>query len=90
MNRDKQKQQGASSDHQVRNVKCPTCGKTSVYSQLNPVRPFCSETCKTGDLAAWASDEYRLPTKEPADPHSEDMQSAQDHHASQFNQDNDF
>jgi endogenous inhibitor of DNA gyrase (YacG/DUF329 family) len=49
----------------LRMVPCPTCGKPSVYSQLNAVRPFCSEVCQTGDLAAWASDEYAIPTKEP-------------------------
>lgn len=56
----------------VRNVNCPTCGKPSIYSDLNPVRPFCSIVCQTGDLAAWASDEYRLPTKEQADSNSDE------------------
>jgi endogenous inhibitor of DNA gyrase (YacG/DUF329 family) len=41
-------------------IKCPTCGKPSLYSKLNPHRPFCSANCQTGDLAAWASDEYRV------------------------------
>jgi endogenous inhibitor of DNA gyrase (YacG/DUF329 family) len=56
--------QGAVSKPEL-TVQCPTCGKPAVYSHLNPVRPFCSEKCKTGDLAAWASDEYAIPTKEP-------------------------
>ena len=59
---------GGRSTSRLRNVSCPNCGKQSIYSELNVFRPFCSEICKTGDLAAWASDEYRLPTKEPADP----------------------
>ena len=24
-------------------------------------RPFCSERCRTGDLARWADDRYRVP-----------------------------
>ncbi len=42
-------------------LQCPTCGKQTVYSNSNPCRPFCSRTCKLNDLAAWASDEYRVP-----------------------------
>ena len=42
-------------------VKCPVCGTATVYSPKNPFRPFCGQICKTGDLAAWASDEYRVP-----------------------------
>jgi len=33
-------------------------------------RPFCSERCKTIDLAAWASDRYRIET--PEAPETED------------------
>jgi endogenous inhibitor of DNA gyrase (YacG/DUF329 family) len=49
----------------VKRINCPTCGQLVIYSQQNPLRPFCSESCKTGDLAAWATDEYRIPSKEP-------------------------
>jgi endogenous inhibitor of DNA gyrase (YacG/DUF329 family) len=42
-------------------LQCPTCGKQTVYSNSNPCRPFCSRNCKLNDLAAWASDEYRVP-----------------------------
>jgi len=45
----------------ARIVKCPTCSKSAVYSESNPFRPFCSRNCQTGDLAAWATDEYRVP-----------------------------
>ena len=41
-------------------VSCPVCRKKAPWEQ-NPWRPFCSERCKTIDLAAWASGEYRLP-----------------------------
>lgn len=29
--------------------------------QNNPFRPFCSERCQLIDLAAWASEAYRIP-----------------------------
>jgi endogenous inhibitor of DNA gyrase (YacG/DUF329 family) len=51
-------------------MKCPTCGKPTIYSEANPERPFCSRTCQTGDLAAWASDDYKIPTNET--PNSQD------------------
>lgn len=41
-------------------VKCPNC-KKEVTWEGNPYRPFCSERCKTSDLAAWAGDQYRIP-----------------------------
>jgi endogenous inhibitor of DNA gyrase (YacG/DUF329 family) len=40
-------------------VKCPICRKELEW-EGNPFRPFCSERCKTVDLAAWASGEYRI------------------------------
>ena len=39
---------------------CPVCRKVTGW-EGNPWRPFCSERCKTLDLAAWASEEYRIP-----------------------------
>lgn len=52
--------EGASSET-PRKIKCPKCSKLIVYDFQDPNRPFCSVQCKTGDLAAWASDEYRVP-----------------------------
>ena len=53
-------------------VPCPRCGALAPYSPENRFRPFCSERCKTIDLGAWASEEYRLAdapvADEPADP----------------------
>jgi endogenous inhibitor of DNA gyrase (YacG/DUF329 family) len=40
-------------------VKCPVCRKKTEW-EGNPFRPFCSERCKNIDLAAWASEEYRI------------------------------
>ena len=40
---------------------CPTCGSKTLYHQSNTFRPFCSERCRTTDLGAWASEEYRIP-----------------------------
>lgn len=54
---------GATKDDKV-TFPCPACGKPSIYTTTNPVRPFCSVVCKTGDLAAWASDSYKIPTNE--------------------------
>lgn len=48
----------------VRHVTCPHCGAQAEWSTRNPYRPFCSERCKTIDLGAWASEQYRLPAEE--------------------------
>ena len=47
----------------ARTVKCPVCEKPTLFAPSNPWRPFCSERCKTRDLGAWASEEYRVPAK---------------------------
>ncbi|MBI2469488.1 MAG: DNA gyrase inhibitor YacG [Candidatus Rokubacteria bacterium] len=41
-------------------ARCPTCGKASVW-EGNPVRPFCSVTCKLVDLGEWLDEAYRVP-----------------------------
>lgn len=50
----------------ARIVRCPCCGKSARYDQTNPARPFCSQRCKTMDVAAWAEESYRIPAKESA------------------------
>jgi len=52
----------------ARIVRCPTCSKGARYDQTNPFRPFCSERCKTMDVAAWAEESFRIPAKESAPP----------------------
>ena len=52
----------------VRKVRCPQCGGDSVWNESNKWRPFCSERCKMIDLGAWASEAYRVPVQESADP----------------------
>jgi endogenous inhibitor of DNA gyrase (YacG/DUF329 family) len=52
-------------------VKCPGCGKPALFAPANPWRPFCSERCRTGDLGAWASEQYAIPAKEDEDQGSE-------------------
>ncbi len=42
-------------------VKCPTCKKDATFDSSNPYRPFCSERCKIGDLAKWATEQYTIP-----------------------------
>jgi endogenous inhibitor of DNA gyrase (YacG/DUF329 family) len=44
-------------------VPCPTCGGDSIYALSNPFRPFCSERCKNVDFGAWATENFRMPTK---------------------------
>ena len=45
-------------------IKCPKCGKETVYAQTNKHRPFCSERCQILDLGAWASESYKVPVNE--------------------------
>jgi endogenous inhibitor of DNA gyrase (YacG/DUF329 family) len=45
----------------ARIVACPACGKATAYTAGNRWRPFCSERCRTSDLGAWATEEYRIP-----------------------------
>ena len=53
-------------------VPCPRCGKKTPWKG-NAFRPFCSQRCQQFDLAAWASDEYRLPGENaPADDEGEE------------------
>lgn len=60
-------------------INCPTCGKPTVYNEVNSCRPFCSRNCQTGDLAAWASDEYRVPGAQLSSRHDD-----QEHDAEEF------
>ena len=48
-------------------VPCPTCKKPAVFSERNRWRPFCSERCRSIDLGAWASENYRVPADTPKD-----------------------
>lgn len=37
-------------------VNCPTCGKTVVWGEQSPFRPFCSKRCQLIDLGEWAAE----------------------------------
>lgn len=41
---------------------CPIC-RTPVDWTTVAARPFCSERCRTQDLAAWSREDYRIPEK---------------------------
>ncbi|MBE7420616.1 MAG: DNA gyrase inhibitor YacG [Ideonella sp.] len=41
-------------------VSCPVCARRTIYSEANRWRPFCSERCRTVDLGAWASEQFRV------------------------------
>jgi endogenous inhibitor of DNA gyrase (YacG/DUF329 family) len=56
-------------------VPCPHCGKAVEWSSASRWRPFCSERCKTIDRAAWATEAYRIPGAESAEPESADSAS---------------
>jgi endogenous inhibitor of DNA gyrase (YacG/DUF329 family) len=43
-------------------VNCPTCGKSVVWSETSPFRPFCSKRCQLIDLGEWAAEEKRIPS----------------------------
>ena len=43
----------------MRSAKCPRCRRITSWKD-NPYRPFCSDRCRVLDLAAWASEKYRI------------------------------
>ncbi len=47
-----------------RKIKCPQCGRLTVFSSENPFRPFCSERCRMIDLGQWADESYRIPIEQ--------------------------
>lgn len=51
----------------ARLVRCPGCGKRLAYDLANPARPFCSARCRSSDLAAWASENFRVDAASAAD-----------------------
>ena len=44
-------------------VNCPTCGKTVVWGEQSPFRPFCSKRCQLIDLVlvVYANPNLNLP-----------------------------
>jgi uncharacterized protein len=49
----------------ARHVPCPTCQRPALFAPANAWRPFCSERCRTSDLGAWASEQFRVPAVKP-------------------------
>ncbi len=49
----------------IKHVPCPTCKEPALFSPDNRYRPFCSERCKMIDLGDWASENYKIPDKNP-------------------------
>lgn len=56
-------------------VKCPACGAPVRWEPENRWRPFCSKRCRTLDLGAWASEQYRIPEAEASDGATDEDQS---------------
>jgi len=50
-----------------RRVACPTCKGPAIYDPSNRWRPFCSQRCRSADLGAWASEQFRVPGAAPTD-----------------------
>ncbi|AFJ48319.1 DNA gyrase inhibitor YacG [Shimwellia blattae] len=44
-------------------VTCPTCGKSVIWNETSPYRPFCSKRCQLIDLGEWAAEEKRIPSQ---------------------------
>ena len=53
-----------------KSVRCPTCGAERAREPGAPL-PFCSQRCKTIDLARWMDGSYAVP--EPVDLSTEDL-----------------
>jgi uncharacterized protein len=51
-------------------MKCPICKKEVARS--DPEFPFCSERCRTIDLANWATEKYVIPGASQAPPKPEE------------------
>lgn len=41
-------------------MRCPICKKDVAFN--DPEMPFCSERCRTQDLANWADEKYKIST----------------------------
>lgn len=48
---------------EILTVECPTCGKTVIWGEISPHRPFCSKRCQLIDLGEWASEEKKIPSQ---------------------------
>lgn len=46
----------------VRSRKCPSCGTSFSFAEIagHPTYPFCSDRCRTIDLGAWLSEDYKV------------------------------
>lgn len=45
-------------------LKCPICKKASTKRAENVFFPFCSDRCKTLDLAKWLGGDYAIPARD--------------------------
>ena len=47
---------------EVMTVNCPICGKSVIWGEQSPYRPFCCKRCQLIDLGEWADEEKRIPS----------------------------
>jgi uncharacterized protein len=45
----------------LKNIICPVCSSTTIWSSENPSRPFCSERCRLIDLGDWLDEKNKIP-----------------------------
>lgn len=45
---------------EIMTVNCPICGKSVVWGEQSPYRPFCCKRCQLIDLGEWADEEKRI------------------------------
>jgi len=60
--------------NEQKQVACPSCKKSVIWSEESPWRPFCSERCRLIDLGEWLEEEKRIPgdPQIPAENYNED------------------
>ncbi|MBU0500626.1 MAG: DNA gyrase inhibitor YacG [Gammaproteobacteria bacterium] len=56
----------------MREVPCPTCGKSVAWDSSSHWRPFCSECCRLIDLGEWFGENRRIPAEGGETPLRED------------------
>jgi hypothetical protein len=55
-------------------IRCPVCRKQFAPAD-SPAAPFCSDRCRTIDLARWLEEKYHVPAPPPSD--DEDSEAAE-------------
>jgi endogenous inhibitor of DNA gyrase (YacG/DUF329 family) len=57
-------------------LRCPVCGKPFALAD-SAAAPFCSDRCRTIDLARWLEEKYQVPVQQPPDDEASDAADAE-------------